>query len=90
VEINLILCFKNDKNSNKKDCIGCGMCVSVNPDIFEIGDSGTAVVKSGQENESEGAQEAIQMCPVQAIIIENLNLNRKNQKFNKNDKSIGC
>lgn len=52
---------------NENLCIGCGMCVSVSPDIFAMGNDGVAVVLSGQEESCEGAMEAIAMCPAKAI-----------------------
>lgn len=53
---------------NKEECVGCGVCASVCPDVFEIGDDGKAVVIN--EAGSDCAQEAADGCPVQCIIIE--------------------
>ena len=53
------------------NCIGCGLCVDVCPEVFQIGDSGLAEaideVPAGKE---ESAKEARDGCPVQAIDIE--------------------
>ena len=46
-------------------CIGCGLCASLCPDVFEIGADGKAKVIS-QKN-SSCAKEAIDSCPVEAI-----------------------
>ena len=46
-------------------CIGCGMCASMSPDIFEI-DAETGKAKTSS-TDCEGASNAISMCPVQAI-----------------------
>lgn len=57
---------------DKSKCIGCGMCVSVNPNIFEIQDDGKAGVIAGQEEKIGQAEEALEMCPVGAIfVVEN-------------------
>ena len=42
-------------------CIGCGACVSICPETFELRD-GKAAVKSDKD-----CDEAINACPVQAI-----------------------
>lgn len=49
---------------NAEKCIGCGLCVSICPKIFEMID-GKAKVKS-QENE-KCVEDAISSCPVEAI-----------------------
>jgi ferredoxin len=49
------------------NCIGCGMCISISPEIFEMNDEGQAQVISGQEDSCAEAQDAIDMCPVSAI-----------------------
>ena len=48
-------------------CIGCGSCVAVAPDIFEIGDNGKAEVINDESTEE--AQEAADVCPVDAITV---------------------
>ena len=53
---------------NKDVCIGCGSCVSIDPETFEFNDDGIAEVKT--EEVSEGAKEAAEACPVEAISIE--------------------
>lgn len=55
---------------NKDMCIGCGMCVSVCPNVFEIQDDGKAEVIEGKEKNCSEAEEATQMCPVGAISCE--------------------
>ena len=49
-------------------CIGCGACTAVAPDVFELGDEGLAVV-IGEDN-TDGATEAAESCPVEAIEVE--------------------
>lgn len=53
-------------------CIGCGLCPSIAPDVYELGDSGKAhemsdVVPEGSES---SAQEAADSCPVSAITVD--------------------
>lgn len=54
---------------DKDICIGCGMCVSVCPEIFTMGDDGKAeaVAESTPETRNS-ADEAMEACPVAAIM----------------------
>ena len=51
-----------------KNCIGCGLCVSICPEVFHMTDEGVSEAKStvppGAEN---SAKQAMQDCPVSAI-----------------------
>ena len=49
-------------------CIGCGMCASLCPDVFELNEEGKATAVAEGE-----AQEAIDSCPVSAICAESEN-----------------
>ncbi len=49
---------------NKTKCIGCGACVSVCSDGFEMGEDGKAKVKNAK---APCVKEAIESCPVDAI-----------------------
>ncbi len=54
---------------NKDKCLGCGMCVGINSDVFDFGDDGLAEAKNDkitEDNEDE-VKEAINSCPVGAI-----------------------
>ncbi len=46
-------------------CIGCGACVSLCPDVFELKDG-----KSHVKGEGGCAKEAADACPVNAISVE--------------------
>ena len=46
-------------------CIGCGCCAGTYPDDIVIGDSGLAELVTG-----EGDEDAVSVCPVGAISVE--------------------
>ena len=49
-------------------CIGCGLCVSAAPDVFEMNSDGKAVaVADTTEANKDSVQSAIDGCPVSAI-----------------------
>lgn len=48
-------------------CIGCGLCVSTCPDVFELGDDGKSFAKSSEACANCNCQEAIDNCPAHAI-----------------------
>ena len=56
---------------DKDTCIGCGMCVSVCPEVFAMGDNdkAEAIAESTPETES-AANEAMGSCPVAVISAE--------------------
>lgn len=49
-------------------CIGCGLCASLCPDVFELREDGKSGVKnpSGECN----LEEVVESCPVGAISLE--------------------
>ncbi|KRQ85826.1 Ferredoxin [Caloramator mitchellensis] len=53
-------------------CIGCGLCPSIAPDVFEMKDDGKAhVIANPVPKDSEdAAKEAADSCPVNAIAVE--------------------
>ena len=55
-----------------EDCIGCGMCEGIAPDVFAIGDDGLAhaIVEEVAADFEDAAQEAADSCPVGAITVE--------------------
>lgn len=55
---------------NEEECTGCGVCASICPEVFEMGDDGIAHLISAEECDGCDCQEAADSCPVQAIIIE--------------------
>ena len=63
-----------------EECIGCGVCVTVCPNFWEMGDEMKAKPKVGEQNkgtgdyefetEEEGCnKEAAESCPIQIIKI---------------------
>lgn len=56
---------------DKETCIGCGLCASLAPDIFEMEDDGLAgvvgEVTSTNEADVKNAEES---CPVCAIKVD--------------------
>ncbi|MBD9138890.1 MAG: ferredoxin [Clostridiales bacterium] len=53
---------------NQDSCIGCGLCISTVPEVFEVNSDGKAEASGHTTTENKSAvQEAIDACPVQAI-----------------------
>ncbi len=53
-------------------CIGCGACVGVAPEVFDMADTGLAIslVEADLGDLEASAKEAAECCPVEAIIFE--------------------
>jgi ferredoxin len=66
----------NDQNSQKvivtDACIGCGICATIAPDIFEMNsETNKSEVKSSADLANLGkAKEAADACPVGAIEVK--------------------
>lgn len=56
-------------NVNKDKCLGCGMCVGINSDVFNFDDDGLASADSDKINDEniEEVKDAVNSCPVGAI-----------------------
>lgn len=54
---------------NKEKCIGCGLCVSLCPEVFELGEDGKSKIKkdANLEKNSQCVKEAKDSCPAGAI-----------------------
>jgi ferredoxin len=57
---------------DKDTCIGCGLCPTIEPDVFSMDDDGKAVAISEELKEDliSGAKEGEESCPVNAIHVE--------------------
>ena len=52
-------------------CIGCSLCTQLCPDLFEMKDDKSSVLKDPVPDELAGcAKDAADQCPVEAITIE--------------------
>lgn len=51
-------------------CTGCGLCESIAPAVFQVGDDGLAHVLSPDGGEEAASREAAEACPVGAIAVE--------------------
>jgi ferredoxin len=53
------------------DCIACGLCVDTCPEVFEMGDEfAEAIVDVVPAEHEEAVRQAVEECPVEAIVIE--------------------
>ncbi|QWV92397.1 ferredoxin [Geomonas oryzisoli] len=48
-------------------CIGCGLCVSILPDLFRLNGDGVSEVYVQRGGDREKIQKAIDSCPVNCI-----------------------
>ena len=57
---------------DKDLCIGCGVCPTVCPEVFEMGGADVAVVigDAVPPEAEESAKSAEEQCPVDAITVE--------------------
>jgi ferredoxin len=54
-----------------EDCIACGRCIEICPDVFEMGEDIAQVrVDEVPEEFEEATQEASDECPTSAIVVE--------------------
>jgi len=69
---------------DKESCIGCGVCSSLLPDVFELGDDGKcrivekfrvsddesrSVGEVGEEKYADALNQVVESCPTQAIKV---------------------
>jgi len=69
---------------DKESCIGCGVCSSLLPDVFELGDDGKSrivekyrvsddesksVGEVGEEKYADTLNQVVDSCPTQAIKV---------------------
>jgi len=52
-------------------CTGCGLCVDICPEVFEMGETVSIVKTENVPPEVEDkVREAVESCPVEAITVE--------------------
>ena len=52
-----------------EDCIGCGMCEGVCPEVFQLDASSMSQVVGDADAHSDKVMEAAEICPVNAIEV---------------------
>jgi len=57
------------KISINQNCIGCGSCAAICPDLFEL-ENGKARPKKPSVTDVKCAKEAAESCPVKAISVK--------------------
>ncbi len=57
---------------NQDTCIGCGMCIDICPEIFKYNDEdkSESILEEIPDNLKSKANEAAEICPVEAINLE--------------------
>ncbi|RDU22524.1 ferredoxin [Anaerosacchariphilus polymeriproducens] len=57
---------------DKDTCIGCGLCPSICPEVFDMDDDGKAVATEDDvpDDAEDSAKDAEEQCPVDAIKVE--------------------
>lgn len=75
---------------NQDICIGCGACMSIAPDVFEMNEEGLAVSKKGhnvleklEKEEQEDVMDALEGCPTGAIFKEEVETEEETTSENK-------
>ena len=74
---------------NDEACIGCGACVSIDPEHFEFNDEGLSYATNNENLESADLASAISSCPTGAISIEEDNCDCESCECSK-DNNCGC
>lgn len=52
---------------NEDACIGCGACISIDPEHFDFNDDGLSEVINNDNIDTENVLNAIESCPTGAI-----------------------
>lgn len=52
---------------DEKECIGCGLCAEIAPEVFQLNEEGVAEVIASYSELPDSIQEAIDECPVECI-----------------------
>ena len=54
-------------NIDRDGCIGCGVCVGVCPEVFQMADDGLSEVIASPDGVEDKVKEAAESCPVDVI-----------------------
>ena len=52
---------------DEEECIGCGLCSEIAPEVFQLNDEGVSEVVDPTSDTEDRIQEAIDECPVECI-----------------------
>lgn len=50
-----------------EDCIGCGMCMNICPEVFDYGADGLSTVIGNPDEHANAVMSAVEACPTNAI-----------------------
>ena len=75
---------------NRDNCIGCGACEALCPEVFQIDDEGLSTVISNENIDEAKVTEAIEGCPTGAISKEECNCGCQEGKECTCDDSCEC
>ena len=55
----------------REECIACGVCADIAPEVFEMGDEAAEVkVEEVPPSEQVAVREAAESCPTEAIAVD--------------------
>ena len=57
---------------DQSTCIGCALCTSICPDVFEMQEDGKSKAVNPTGDSEKNIQQAIDSCPVGAITLEEI------------------
>lgn len=55
---------------NRGNCIGCGACEGIYPEVFQVDDGGLSTIINNENLDPAKVDEAIEGCPTSAISKE--------------------
>ena len=75
--------MKNYILHEKENCIGCGACVSLDGDNWEMGDDGKSSLKGNKDNKKEISADEIEKCKetAEACPVNVIHVYKENKKI---------
>ena len=55
---------------DRDECIGCGNCSDIAPEVFELDDEGLSRIVDPEGADEDTIREAAESCPVDCIILQ--------------------